>query len=196
MRMNVMLAAGLAAVICSSLSAVSPLHAQQSGEMTFGEKPSGFDGTQIPTDDPPKLARQLDVAYPDSAVTKRLQGIAVVAVYIDKHGNPSYGELQKSSGHETLDRAALEAVKNGYYVPAKRDGVPAGSRVTVPVEFKLPTDANEWDAPKNRDELREDIDFLDKTKQQIDEERRALEEEIRRLKEKMRKKEAEKEPAK
>jgi len=75
--------------------------------------------------------------YP--AMSKRMgeQGRVVLRVLIGADGVPQQAEVQQSSGHGRLDRAAAEAVMRWRYVPGKRGGVPETMWFQVPIEFKL-----------------------------------------------------------
>jgi protein TonB len=75
--------------------------------------------------------------YP--AMSKRMgeQGRVVLRVLIGADGVPQQAEVQQSSGHGRLDRAAAEAVMRWRYVSGKRGGVPETMWFQVPIEFKL-----------------------------------------------------------
>ena len=76
-------------------------------------------------------------SYP--AISRRMneQGKVVLRVFIDEQGQPQQLEINKSSGFERLDKAALEAVKRWKFVPGKRNGVPEGMWNIVPINFVL-----------------------------------------------------------
>ncbi|RRJ00746.1 energy transducer TonB, partial [Pseudomonas aeruginosa] len=46
-------------------------------------------------------------------------------------------QVQKSSGREALDQAAVKAVKRWSFVPAKRGDKAEDGWVSVPIDFKL-----------------------------------------------------------
>ena len=75
--------------------------------------------------------------YP--AISQRLgeQGQVVVRVLIGKDGHAHQGEIDKSSGFERLDQAALRAVLSWRFVPGQRSGVPQDMWFNVPVSFTL-----------------------------------------------------------
>ena len=75
--------------------------------------------------------------YP--AMSRRMgeQGRVVMRVLIGADGVPQQAEVQQSSGHGRLDRAASDAVMRWRYVPGKRGGVPETMWFQVPIEFKL-----------------------------------------------------------
>ena len=76
-------------------------------------------------------------SYP--AISRRMneQGKVVLRVFIDESRNPQQIEINKSSGYERLDKAALDAVKRWKFVPGKRNGVPEGMWRLVPINFVL-----------------------------------------------------------
>jgi TonB family protein len=149
-------------------------------KLSFGEKPLQFEGIQAPTHKSAKMLDDLEVRYPDSAIRTGMQGIATVAAFIDEKGYVIYGEVERSSGHELLDKAALEAVEHGNFKAAWRDNHPVGSRVTIPVEFRLP-DADDFSVDKDAGALHDDVQQLKKSKKYIEDEQRKLEMEIQRL---------------
>lgn len=61
--------------------------------------------------------------YPPMSRRLNEQGDVRVRIYIGADGLPKKSELQKTSGFERLDLAALAAVMQWRYVPGKRDGV-------------------------------------------------------------------------
>lgn len=75
--------------------------------------------------------------YP--ALSRRLgeQGRAMLDVYILPDGSVGEIKLNKSSGFPRLDNAALQAVKNWKYVPAKRGDKPIPFWYVQPVSFVL-----------------------------------------------------------
>jgi len=76
-------------------------------------------------------------AYP--AMSKRLneQGQVMVKILIGADGVPQKVELQKSSGFERLDKAALEDALRRRYVPGKRGGVAETMWFFRPYTFNL-----------------------------------------------------------
>jgi TonB family protein len=165
----------LAVTLCSAID--SPLFGQQ-----FGERPGGFDAAQAPTDEAAALVDPLEVEYPDSALRSGMEGVALIAVWIDERGYAVYGELRESSGHAVLDSIALRAVRRGNFKAARREGKNVASRVSIPVEFRLRRAEEEYDAAKSGEELQEEAEELRRAKQMLEEERLRLEEELRRLK--------------
>lgn len=150
--------------------------------LSHGTRPSGFDGTQEPTDRPAALLEALDVMYPESARKQKIEGVSIIAAWIDRLGYVPYAEVRESSGYRQLDSIALHAVIRGNFRAALRDGQPVESRVSIPVEFRLRRTEDEYDAVKSEEQLHQEAEELQRARQMIEEERKRLEEEIHRLK--------------
>lgn len=76
-------------------------------------------------------------AYPLAARRRGVEGTVLVRAEISAGGECQRAELKKTSGHEMLDQAALEAVKKWRFVPAKRGNQAVVAWVEVPITFKL-----------------------------------------------------------
>jgi protein TonB len=61
----------------------------------------------------------------------------LLRVLVDARGMPTQIQLQKSSGFERLDQAALTTVHQWKFVPAKRGEQSIEGWVIVPITFKL-----------------------------------------------------------
>jgi protein TonB len=75
--------------------------------------------------------------YPPQSRKLKEQGLVVLRVLIDETGTASLIEVQTSSGHERLDRAAREAVSRAEFRPYVEDGFPRRALVLIPIEFSL-----------------------------------------------------------
>jgi protein TonB len=75
--------------------------------------------------------------YPDQARRRHLQGTVVLAVSVTSDGRVARIEISTGSGHDLLDRAALQAVKDWLFEPGQRAGRKVAMRVLVPVRFSL-----------------------------------------------------------
>ena len=65
------------------------------------------------------------------------EGKVILRVSVTPQGLAESVEVKTSSGSERLDQAALRAVKQWKFVPARRGDVAVQSWVQVPVQFKL-----------------------------------------------------------
>lgn len=75
--------------------------------------------------------------YPDSARRQGEQGRVLLRVLVDAAGSVQQTVLRKSSGFAALDQAALDAVKNWRFVPARRGVEAVAAWVVVPISFSL-----------------------------------------------------------
>lgn len=75
--------------------------------------------------------------YPPQSVARREDGTTVVKVGMDVRGDPLNVVVEKSSGSEALDEAAVAAVKEWRFNPSLCDGVAVEGQVLVPVDFVL-----------------------------------------------------------
>ncbi len=75
--------------------------------------------------------------YPTFAQKQGWEGKVLLRVHVLANGKPDKLEIAQSSGRKTLDDAALAAVRNWTFVPAKRGSMPIDGWTTVPIEFRL-----------------------------------------------------------
>jgi TonB family protein len=75
--------------------------------------------------------------YPKEAKNAGQQGTVWVQALVDKHGKVRKAQVQKSSGHEILDDAAVKAAYLCEYKPALQDGKPVAVWITYKVSFTL-----------------------------------------------------------
>ena len=61
----------------------------------------------------------------------------LLRVHVLANGKPSDIQIQRSSGRDALDDAAVRAVKRWSFVPAKRGDQAIAGWVSVPLEFRL-----------------------------------------------------------
>lgn len=75
--------------------------------------------------------------YPQMAQRRGWEGTVLLRVEVLASGKPGQIQIQKSSGRDALDGAALAAVKRWSFVPAKQGDVAQAGWVSVPIDFKL-----------------------------------------------------------
>ena len=83
----------------------------------------------------PRLLKKVAPVYPPSARSARVEGVVVIEGTIEESGRLDH--LNVVEGHPMLIDAAMEAVRQWRYVPAKLHGLPTTSSVRVNVIFKL-----------------------------------------------------------
>jgi len=62
--------------------------------------------------------------YPAGEVRRGNEGVSSLRVCLDARGRVTEASLAKSSGHKSLDQAALKWVRDAKFTPAKVDGAP------------------------------------------------------------------------
>jgi protein TonB len=77
--------------------------------------------------------------YPRECIRKGQQGEVILSVQVSADGVVLSVEVQQSSGHRLLDRAAVKSVERLRFVPATRDGVPVSSTLELPLLYQLET---------------------------------------------------------
>lgn len=75
--------------------------------------------------------------YPSQARRRNQQGVVRVEVRLDERGKQLKLTLVRSSGVQSLDQAALDAVTQWRFRPEVIDGRAVPSRVEIPIEFAL-----------------------------------------------------------
>ena len=80
---------------------------------------------------------QIKPEYPDSAIRDRAQGVTLLSVEVLNTGRVGQILVKRSAGHRDLDRAAVEAVKQWQFEPARRGGTAVTVWATLPVNFEL-----------------------------------------------------------
>ncbi|WP_310886801.1 energy transducer TonB [Pseudomonas syringae] len=75
--------------------------------------------------------------YPPVAARLRQQGVVVLRVHVRADGRPEQVQVFTSSGFDSLDQAAIKAVNQWTFMPAKRGEVATDGWVNVPLSFKL-----------------------------------------------------------
>lgn len=76
-------------------------------------------------------------AYPPQSRRNREEGTVVLEVLVKADGSLGELRLKTSSGYNRLDDAALKAVKNWHFVPAKRGNDAIDFWYELPIEFSL-----------------------------------------------------------
>ena len=75
--------------------------------------------------------------YPSQARRRNQQGVVLVEVRLDERGQQRSLNVLRSSGVDSLDRAALEAVAKWRFRPETTGGQAVPSRVQIPIQLAL-----------------------------------------------------------
>lgn len=86
---------------------------------------------------PSKLPRNPAPHYPDEAYQQGHEGVVQLLVSVTGQGTVSAVKVHRSSGFESLDQAAVKAVRDWKFQPATYRGAAVAARVLVPVGFQI-----------------------------------------------------------
>jgi TonB family protein len=85
----------------------------------------------------PVALRTTPPVYPEEARKDRLEGDVIVKTVIDEQGKVQNPTVQRSSGHPSLDQAALDAVAGWTFQPATLKGKPVAVHYHLTFNFKV-----------------------------------------------------------
>jgi protein TonB len=108
--------------------------------------PAGEDLAEAPAPDAPPVsgdapprpipATAVPPSFPIEAVRRDESGTVLLHVPVDAEGVAGPVSLQRSSGSEILDDAAIRAVSAWRFEPARADGRAVAGIAEIPIEFK------------------------------------------------------------
>ncbi len=110
------------------------------GKQTSGRVDPNATATKAAESDPIFNAAYLNnpaPTYPSDARRKGIQGKVLVKVAVKTDGTAEAVEISRSSGNGSLDEAAVDAVRQWRFIPARRGNSVVQANVIVPVEFKI-----------------------------------------------------------
>ena len=86
-----------------------------------------------PVDEDPVPTVTVTPVFPEEAKQLKESGRVELQVVVDEQGNPGEITVVRSSPH--FDDAAIEALRQWHFTPAKRAGMPIAVRVRIPMNF-------------------------------------------------------------
>lgn len=88
---------------------------------------------------PPRILSKVEPSYPTAARQAEQQGTAILSVHILENGRSGIITIIQSSGYDLLDNAAIAAVKQWRFSPAKdlTSGQSVSCYSTLPISFSL-----------------------------------------------------------
>jgi periplasmic protein TonB len=75
--------------------------------------------------------------YPALSRRQGEEGRVLMKVLVSSEGAAEDVQIEKSSGSDRLDNAAVTAVKRWRFIPAKKNNQPLSAYVLVPIKFSL-----------------------------------------------------------
>jgi len=101
----------------------------------YGPGPEGIYSPGNGVSSPVPIATP-EAEFSDEARRQKHQGVCLISVIVDAHGNPQNPRVIRSLGMG-LDEKALDAVRQYRFKPALRQGRPVAVIITVAVNFRL-----------------------------------------------------------
>jgi TonB family protein len=97
-------------------------------------------GSERPDEPPVMVNKELPFRYPAPLYARRIQANVMLRLYIDRDGRviADSTRVEESSGHGSLDSAAVKGSQELYFIPAKLHGEPLAVTVLFPVYFRHP----------------------------------------------------------
>jgi protein TonB len=83
----------------------------------------------------PDPIKRVEPKYPDEARSQHIEGLVLVQALVGKDGSIQDTRIVKSI--PALDSAAVAAVRQWHFKPAKSKGKPVAAWVAVPLKFSL-----------------------------------------------------------
>jgi protein TonB len=94
-------------------------------------------GTPEPVYEKLKPVQIVQPEYPPRCRRMGIEGVVRVRVLVGETGRPLQVSVGKSSGDEALDQAAIAAVRQWRFEPARRGGEAVRAWAAVPIKFEL-----------------------------------------------------------
>jgi protein TonB len=94
---------------------------------------------QTPAFEPPVVTNpESPVSYPPDLYDQQVEGTVVLRLYVDERGQvvADSTRIAESSGYPGLDSAALRAVPDMHFAPARRAGHAVAATFLQPVNFR------------------------------------------------------------
>lgn len=108
----------------------------QKGESPKTEAQKGESPMKVSAaDERPKLIKEIKPVYPEIARQSMVQGVVVIQAFIDEEGQVYVAKVIKSV--PLLDQAAIDAVRQWKYSPAKLNGKPVRVQADITITFRL-----------------------------------------------------------
>ncbi|MFW6295387.1 MAG: energy transducer TonB, partial [Halanaerobium sp.] len=103
-----------------------------SEEKVYDLRQSGNDEISKPT-----ISDYKQPEYPSQMIKREIEARVLLSLKIDKDGRTSELTVHQSSGYDSFDQAALDAVSKWKFNPAKLDDQNVNVKILVPIKFEL-----------------------------------------------------------
>lgn len=85
----------------------------------------------------PRQISESPFQYPEELWDAGVQGKTTLRLFISTQGSVDSARVERTSGHEAFDSAALAGARQLRFTPATQGGEPVAVWRTLPVEFNL-----------------------------------------------------------
>lgn len=104
-----------------------------------GQRPRLLGGDR-PDEPPVMVNKELPFRYPAALYARKVQANVMLRLFIDRDGRvfADSTRVEESSGHASLDSAAVKGSQELHFIPAKLHGEPMAVAVLFPVYFRHP----------------------------------------------------------
>ncbi|MGM0602870.1 MAG: energy transducer TonB, partial [Bacillota bacterium] len=85
----------------------------------------------------PGLNNYSSPSYPENLRRRNIEGKVFLKLIVDKNGNTKNIEIHESSGYDSFDNAAVNAVSNWDFKPALLNGEEISVKIILPLKFEL-----------------------------------------------------------
>jgi TonB family protein len=144
-RSNLALAFCIIALSCSAAFAQTQSGSPSPDPQTTGARTEtkveteGEGGAEdfVTVDEMPKLLKQVPPKYPPGARKRGEQGTVFVRAFVKEDGKASKVTVKDKGVSPELNQAAVTAVRQWVFEPAKAKGKPVAVYIVVPVKFTL-----------------------------------------------------------
>ena len=111
-----------------------------SGEGDAGGQRPRLLGGPRPDEAPVMVNKELPFRYPAALYARKIQANVMLRLFVDRDGRvfPDSTRVEESSGHPSLDSAAVKGSQELHFIPAKLQGEPMAVSVLFPVYFRHP----------------------------------------------------------
>lgn len=91
---------------------------------------------------PPRQLAGSPFHYPEDLWDAGVEGETLLRLFVNPLGAVDSTRIERTSGHEAFDSAAVAGSRDLRFEPARQGDEPVGVWVLLPVQFELPDSAN------------------------------------------------------
>lgn len=89
---------------------------------------------------PPRQLSASSFQYPEELWDAGVEGETVLRLFVTPAGTVDSTRVERPSGQDAFDQAAVDGARELRFEPARRDSEPVGAWVLLPVQFRMNTE--------------------------------------------------------